>query len=153
MTDTDAIAALVHEYAARIDAGDLDGVAELLAGATWRSSARAEAVRGREAIRRLYDDVVLYDGRPCTKHLVTNLVVRVAADGVTASARSSFTVLQARPGFALQPIIAGRYEDRFARTAAGWHFADRLIVPELVGDLSRHLRSAAPAPVPGGRAS
>lgn len=144
MTDAEAIAALIHEYAARIDAGDLDGVAALFTRARWCSSARPGGIRGREAVRRVYDDVVLHDGTPRTQHLITNLVVVVTRDRRRATARSRFTVLQALPDFPLQAIISGRYEDRFARDGRTWRFAERRIVPVLVGDLSRHLRSAAP---------
>jgi 3-phenylpropionate/cinnamic acid dioxygenase small subunit len=143
MSPADAVAALVHAYAERLDAGDLDGVAALFADAVWRSSARPDGVRGVAAVRRLYDDVLLYDGVPCTKHVITNLVVAPDPDVDRMTARSYFTVLQARPDLPLQPIIAGRYHDAFARDdVRGWHFAERLILPDLVGDLSRHLRSA-----------
>jgi 3-phenylpropionate/cinnamic acid dioxygenase small subunit len=134
------VAALVHRYAELLDAGDLDGVAALFADATWRSPARPKPLRGVAAVRRVYDAVILYDGVPCTKHVVTNLDVTVDEAAGTAVARSYFTVLQARPDFPLQPIIAGRYHDAFVRDARGWRFVDRLILPDLVGDLSRHLR-------------
>lgn len=137
----DAIRALLHAYADRLDAGDLDGVATLFAHATWRSTGRAEVLRGTDETRRAYDGVILYeDGTPRTKHLVTNVTIDVA--GNRATARSSFTVLQACPGFPLQPVVCGRYEDVFERVDGAWRFADRLIVPELVGDLSHHLRGA-----------
>jgi 3-phenylpropionate/cinnamic acid dioxygenase small subunit len=140
-SDTDAIGALLVQYAERLDAGDLDGVAALFAEATWRSPARREPLRGTAAVRRAYDAVVLYDGSPCTRHVVTNVVVTVEGDRATA--RSYFTVLQARPDFPLQPIVCGRYHDAFARGPGGWHCADRLILPDLIGDLRHHLRDAA----------
>ncbi|WP_232232790.1 MULTISPECIES: nuclear transport factor 2 family protein [Actinomycetes] len=65
----------------------------------------------------------------------------------TTSVRSYFTVLQAVSGLALQPIIAGRYRDRFTRTADGWQFAERVVTIDLVGDVSGHLRGTRPAPV------
>lgn len=140
-TAEDAIRALVHRYAELIDAGDLDGVAALFAHATWRSSGRPDVLRGAAEARRAYDGVILYEnGTPCTKHVVTNVVVDVAGD--RANARSYFTVLQARPDLPLQAIICGRYEDAFERVGGVWRFTDRLIVPELLGDLSRHLRGA-----------
>jgi 3-phenylpropionate/cinnamic acid dioxygenase small subunit len=142
-SDEQAITALIHAYAERLDDGDLDGVAALFATATWRTPARSEPLRGAAAVRRAYDGVLLYDGRPCTKHVLSNVTVEVGADGNSATARSYFTVLQARPDLPLQPIICGRYHDAFARTQAGWRFADRLILPDLVGDLSRHLRAGA----------
>jgi hypothetical protein len=86
--------------------------------------------------------VLLHDGRPCTEHVITSVTVAVASDGTTATARSYFTVLQARADLPLQPIICGRYHDAFARETHGWRFADRLILPDLIGDLSRHLLNA-----------
>ena len=146
-SDVEAISALVMTYAERIDAGDLDGVAALFEHATWRSSVRAEPLRGAAEVRRAYDGVLLYDGVPGTRHVVTNLVVELEPPD-RARARSTFTVFQARPDFPLQPVICGRYHDTFERIAGAWRFADRLIVPELIGDLSRHLRPG-PGPARG----
>jgi len=138
-SDAEAINALIMTYAERIDAGNLDGVAALFAHATWRVPARTEPFSGSAAVRRVYDAVILYDGSPCTRHVVTNLVVELrGAD--RAVARSYFTVFQALPDFPLQPIIAGRYHDAFERVDGTWRFADRLILSDLIGDLSRHLR-------------
>jgi uncharacterized protein (TIGR02246 family) len=136
--DLDAIRALIHEYAERIDTGDLDGLAALFADATWGSSGRGAPLRGAEQVRHGYDGVILYDGTPSTKHVISNVTIEVTGDAATA--RSYFTVLQARPDFPLQPIIAGRYHDRFERVDGRWRFADRQIIPDLIGDLSRHLR-------------
>jgi hypothetical protein len=49
-------------------------------------------------------------------------------------------VLQARPDFPLQPIIAGQYADRFAKLGGAWRFTERIIHPDLIGDLSRHMK-------------
>ena len=142
-SDVEAITALIMAYAERLDAGDLDGVAALFAHATWRSPARAEPLRGAAAVRRAYDGVLLYGGIPCTRHVVTNAVVEL--DGPDrAAACSYFTVFQARPDFPLQPILCGRYRDAFERVGGAWRFADRLILPDLVGDLSRHLGGPGP---------
>jgi ketosteroid isomerase-like protein len=138
-SDVEGISALIMTYAERIDAGDLDGVAALFAHATWRVPARTEPFSGTAAVRRVYDAVILYDGSPCTRHVVTNLVVELGGAD-QAVARSYFTVFQALADFPLQPIIAGRYHDAFERVAGVWRFADRLILSDLIGDLSRHLR-------------
>jgi len=139
MDDGEKIRALIHAYAELIDGGDLDGLAELFADSTWRSQGRPEVFRGVEQVRRMYQGVILYDGRPCTKHVITN--VSIVCDGSdVATARSYFTVLQATPELPLQPIIAGSYHDEFARADGVWRFSDRLIIVDLVGDLSRHMR-------------
>jgi 3-phenylpropionate/cinnamic acid dioxygenase small subunit len=139
MDDGEQIRALIHAYAERIDGGDLDGLAALFAHSTWRSDGRSEVFRGVEQVRRMYRGVILYDGRPCTKHVITN--VSIVSDGSdVATARSYFTVLQATPELPLQPIIAGSYHDEFTRVDGTWRFSDRLIIVDLVGDLSRHMR-------------
>ena len=139
-TPRDAIVALVHAYAERIDAGDLDGVARLFAGATY--GAEGGPVRdGSEAVlAALRAAVVPHDGLPRTKHVITNLTVDVDEASGTATARSYFTVLQATSTLPLQPIVAGRYHDRFRRLGDQWRFADRRIHIDLVGDVRQHLR-------------
>ena len=138
MRDADAIAALIHGYAAGVDAGDLDGVAALFSHATYRSDRGGVYTGAAEVAAVLKRLILLYDGTPRTKHVTTNLVV--TAEGDAATARSYFTVLQATPGLPLQPIVAGRYHDRFERVGGGWRFTDRMIFMDLIGDLSRHLR-------------
>ncbi len=142
--DREAIRALIHRYAALLDEGDLDSVAALFEHASWGSPGRGEPLRGAAAVRAGYNGVILYeDGTPCTKHVITNVTIELE-DSQRASARSYFTVLQARPDFPLQPIIAGRYDDRFERVGGTWSFSARMILPDLLGDLSRHMRTAIP---------
>lgn len=137
----DAIGALIFTYAERIDAGDLAGVAALFAQATY-GSVQGGSYRGSAAVLEVLQRVVILypDGTPRTKHLTTNLVIDVDETAQTASARSYFTVLQATEELPMQPIVAGRYQDRFLCEHGGWRFAERLIAMDLIGDLSRHLR-------------
>ena len=147
------IAALVHAYADRIDDGDFEGVADLLAEAELRTEGLPGAVRGREAILELYRSTTRLHpetGTPRTAHLVTNLVIEVDEAAGTARARSRFAVLQATPSLPLQVVAAGRYRDRFERGAGGWRFRERVIRLDLVGELRDHLLLAPDAlPKPG----
>ena len=138
----DEIAALVYAYAERIDGGDYAGVADLLADAEITAEGTDRRWRGRDEVLRLYESGTRRhaDGTPRTKHVTTNLVVELDEAAGTATARSYYTVLQAVPGeLTLQPIVAGRYRDRFARTDGRWRFAGRHMVVDLVGDLGHHL--------------
>jgi 3-phenylpropionate/cinnamic acid dioxygenase small subunit len=140
VSSRDDIAALVFAYAERLDAGDFDAVGELFADATYGPHG-GPALRGKEAVRKVLRHlVILHDGTPGTKHVTSNLVVDVDEEGDTATARAYFTVFQATEKLPLQTIVAGRYEDRFARVGAKWGFRERVIYMDLQGDLSQHLR-------------
>jgi 3-phenylpropionate/cinnamic acid dioxygenase small subunit len=140
-SDHDAITTLIYTYAERMDAGDLKGVAQLFAEAALHSNQRAEVQRGSAAVLETFrSSVALYDGVPCTKHVTTNVIIDLDAQRRTATARSYFTVLQARPELPLQVVIAGRYHDQFARPEDTWHFTDRMIYIDLLGDLRFHLK-------------
>ncbi len=147
MSDARAeISELIFTYAERIDAGDFEGIADLLADAevTGEGGARWQ---GRDEILALYTGGTRrYDnGTPRTKHVTTNLIVTVDEAGTAATARSYYTVLQAVPGaLALQPIIAGRYHDRFAVVDGRWRFTGRHMFVDLVGDLGHHLLMKLP---------
>jgi ketosteroid isomerase-like protein len=132
------ITALIHEYAFRLDAGDLDGVAALFEHAELGSTRHQRRLRGTAEARTNYDGVIIYeDGTPQTQHQITNVTVEV--DGTTAAARSSFTVLQVT-GQGLHPILAGDYLDRFEQVGGVWRFTERVFDPRLFGDLSRHMK-------------
>jgi uncharacterized protein (TIGR02246 family) len=138
----EAIATLIYTYAERIDAGDFDGVAELFGQATLTFEGFGEAIAGRDAIRSLYERTTRRydDGTPRTKHVMTNVMVDAGEDGVSATSRSYFTVLQAVPGaLALQPVIAGRYRNSYVRADGGWRFESVHIIIDLMGELGHHM--------------
>ena len=114
MADRDDISALVYRYAELLDRGDLDGVTDMFADATWRSAATGAVLRTREEVRAVYDRIVLYDGVPRTRHLMDNLIIDVVDGADDASGRCYYTVLQGgEPGTPIVPILSGRYVDRY----------------------------------------
>ena len=143
--DTHAVEALIATYAARVDLGDFAGVGEMFAHATYRAANGDEVsvAEGAAAVTAQFETLVRRypDGTPRTKHVTTNVLVEVGVDGDPdlATSRSYFTVFQQTDELALQPIIAGRYHDRFERVDGAWRFADRLIFSDLIGDLRHHL--------------
>ena len=142
LTTRDAICHLIYSYAERIDAGDFAGIGALLAHAEITFEGYDTTVTGPSAIEALYTATTrrYEDGTPRSKHVMTNVMVDLADDEESATSRSYFTVLQAVPGqLALQPVIAGRYVDRFERIGSSWRFVAMHVVVELMGDLSSHL--------------
>ena len=135
---------LLYTYAERIDAGDLEGVADLFAHGRIEASAdtgSTQVFEGREAALGMYQAAakIYDDGTPRTKHVTTNAIVEVDEDTGTASARSYYTVFQQTDDFPLQAIIAGRYHDTFRRIDGEWWFETRTMFVDLTGDLSHHL--------------
>jgi 3-phenylpropionate/cinnamic acid dioxygenase small subunit len=140
--DSQAIANLVYAYAERIDAGDFEGVADLLAHADVTNEGVPGSTRGRDAVLALYRSTTrLYPatGTPRTHHVTTNVAIEIAEGGQQAAARSKFTVFQQTDELPLQAIIAGRYHDRFECRDGAWRFTARHIFCDLFGDLARHL--------------
>ncbi len=131
---------LVYQYAERIDAGDLAGVARLFAHGRLEASPGV-VFEGEAEVRKLYDGATrLYgDGTPRTRHVTTNVIVTVEDDAGVASARSSYTVFQQTDELPLQPIIVGRYHDTFHRVDGAWWFDTRQMFVDLTGNLDHHL--------------
>lgn len=140
LSDGDRIRNLLGTYCDRIDLGDYEGVGELFGSdGVLATEDGTVLARGGSAIADFYRGMIqLHDGAPRTKHVVANTVLEEQAGSVTA--RSSYVVLQATRGLPLQPIIAGRYVDRFERDGdAGLRWVERRFVADLAGHLSDHI--------------
>jgi hypothetical protein len=141
-TPGETVTALIYTYAERIDAGDFAGIGELFEHATLTFEGFGDAVSGHEDITALYERTTRRydDGTPRTKHVMTNVIVEVADDALSARSRSYFTVLQAVPGaLALQPVIAGRYRHSFSCVDDRWRVDSMHIMIDLMGDLGHHM--------------
>ena len=142
MCDHHEIANLIYEYGYRIDAGDFDGVGRLLADARLTADGLEMDVRGADAIAahyasttRIYEDT----GTPKTKHVFTNMQIRIDEPSGTARARTHYFVFQQTDALPLQPIITGHYEHRFEKRGQGWRITEKKFFVDQVGDLSHHL--------------
>jgi 3-phenylpropionate/cinnamic acid dioxygenase small subunit len=135
-----AITELLYRYAELIDAGDFDGVGQLLGRATFAGT-RSAQTSGAEAIAKLFAMTTRrypeQGNTPRTRHLVLNPIVDV--DDRAATARSTFCVVQNTETVPLQPIVVGRYFDSFSCDDDGWYFTERQVDVEMIGDISAHL--------------
>jgi len=145
VADATAITNLLYRYAELIDQGDFAGVGELFGHA--RILMGGGTVTDGPGLQAHFEEIVIRypDGTPRTKRVTTNPIVEFGPDGTTATCRSYYTVLQQVGDTPLQPIIAGRYHDRFELVDGTWRWAERDYgLVDLVGDLSRHLRIEVP---------
>lgn len=140
-TDKLEITELLYRYAELIDAGDFDGVGRLLARSTFGGQASG-SVSGAENIANLFAMTTRrypdHGNTPRTRHMVLNPIVELTDDG-TAATRSTFCVVQDTETVPIQPIVVGRYYDKFGRDGDGWHFTERKVEIQMIGDVSAHL--------------
>ncbi|MDW4682409.1 nuclear transport factor 2 family protein, partial [Escherichia coli] len=77
---------------------------------------------GADGVKKLYATLVRIhdDGTPKTKHLTTNVRVRVDEAAGTARATAYYCVTQATPDLPLQVIVTGHYADTFHVVDGDW---------------------------------
>ncbi|MFC9789037.1 nuclear transport factor 2 family protein [Rhodococcus sp. NPDC127528] len=151
LSAAESIRDLVYRYSHLIDRGELAEVAELFADARYGQCDGdgvpvgvlidrdpAAVLRANESFIRMHGD----PPSPRTKHLTTNVRVTVADNNIEASSLAYVTVLQGTGELPLQPILTGRYFDRFALLDRQWRFTERLCCIDHVGNLSEHARRA-----------
>lgn len=131
---------LLFRYGEYMDDGDFAAAAELLSGAEVKL-ADGRSING-SAMRDLWEKmIILHDGKPCTKHVITNPILDIDEGRAEATCRSIYTVIQSVDGQPPKIIAAGRYHDRFTREETAWRFTYRdYSLFDMQGDLSQHLR-------------
>ena len=138
-SDEQQILNLMYRYMEATDDGDFATRAQLFEHATIVFPEPMGSLTGGDAIAANFASRQrLYDGIPRTSHICTNVHIEISADRSEARARSRYLVLQETEDLPLQPIITGRYHDRFERVDGAWRFAERRFVVDLVGDMSAH---------------
>jgi hypothetical protein len=142
----DEITRLLFEYCSSIDTGRLDDTARLFEKGSWYLNPDTPFQGIRDMAGFLWENVILYDGVPKTRHVVSNIRIDIDADRPTsARSRSYVIVYQCVEGSVPQIIFQGAYDDTFVRDGQAWRFMDRRIITDGIGDMSKHLKSAQPA--------
>ncbi|SCF27546.1 nuclear transport factor 2 family protein [Micromonospora mirobrigensis] len=131
---------LMARYCMMLDAGDFDGLAELLSDCTLNldgatASGREEIPQLARAALKVYDDGTLR-----TSHITSNILLEVDESAETARARSYYTIFQGLENFPLQVIATGRWTDRFERRDGQWRFVEREARIHTAGDVSHYIQ-------------
>ncbi|MFP8875891.1 MAG: nuclear transport factor 2 family protein [Myxococcota bacterium] len=133
---------LLYTYGRLVDAGDFGGVGRHFAHARITNDRSDEVAEGEEEIAAMYRRTTrLYPetGTPRTQHAFNNPILEIDEDAGRATCRANFVVFQQTDRVPLQPIIAGRYRDRFERVDGAWRYTEKHMIVDLVGDLGDHL--------------
>lgn len=132
---------LLYRYAELIDKGALEDAADLFRFARIRTSGEQSLINASQLLTLWHSMIRLYPcGTPRTKHMITNPILDIDEKSGRAECRSYYTVFQSTESLPLQPIISGRYLDRFERVEGKWRFSFRDYTQvDLVGNLTHHL--------------
>jgi 3-phenylpropionate/cinnamic acid dioxygenase small subunit len=138
---------LLYRYAKYVDSAQWDELGRLFTHAEVQTSGGGDVVRGAAAVVDQWSSFnkVHADGTLRTRHLVTNVMIDIDESAGTAGAESYFMSFQATDRLPLQPIVGGRYRDRFRRIDGVWWFVERFIQVDQIGDLSDNLNMALEA--------
>ena len=143
MSSEIAICNLLYRYAELMDSGRFDEIAsELFSHARFIVGPEGTPTLDAQQMLEIFKKTTIRheDGTPRTKHVISNPIVEVDEETGTASCRSYYTVFQQTETLPLQPVVCGRYHDRFDRVGGQWRFVERDYTKvDLVGDVSHHL--------------
>ncbi|HEY0694597.1 MAG TPA: nuclear transport factor 2 family protein [Kribbella sp.] len=119
------IANLMAAYAYRNDDADFAGLGDLYADAVFTLD--GTAAHGREEMEAGARNIIEVgeDGRSTTTHEITNIMIEIDEEAGTAVGQAYWTLYQTVSGTPRQPVLSGRYLDRFERRDGQWRFAER----------------------------
>ncbi|MGE0768916.1 MAG: nuclear transport factor 2 family protein [Hyphomicrobiaceae bacterium] len=131
--EKDAIRELMASYCYALDACRFDEVAALFAEhGEWTTGYGSAG--GRDEIAQLLEATVPKPGEgPQRKHYITNIIVHL--DGDRATATSDYLVVR-ESETGLLPVMGGRYNDSFVKSAGQWRFARKELEHHIWGDMA-----------------
>ncbi|HZP31218.1 MAG TPA: nuclear transport factor 2 family protein [Acidimicrobiia bacterium] len=134
---------MIYAVGYAIEDGDFQRVGDIMGDATLGADMIGRrAFHGGGEIRDQYARTnIVYPGRGrASKEIYHNILVEIDLDDDTATSVTSYTVAHQPPGDPFELIVAGRYEDEWARRGGVWRWVDRYIVVQYRNDLDKHMR-------------
>lgn len=125
ISDERAIANLMVSYAYANDNGDIKKLGDLFANATIKIG--EITATGRDEIVALAKNLIEIreDGRSSTTHEMTNIIIEVSEDGLSAQASAYWTLYKTISGSPREAVLSGRYSDHFLKNESTWFFKSR----------------------------
>jgi hypothetical protein len=129
---------LLGTYCDVMDSADWAALGRMFGEARIVDDKDREIAAGQDPVTSLWTAMVhLYNGSPCTRHLVSGPIIEVQE--TSATCRSSFLVTQKVPDGELVLVAAGRYHDKLVVRNGRWTFTERKFFLDQEGDMSKHL--------------
>ena len=131
------ISATLEQYCRTFDDARFEAFAALFQHGRWFMVAHPGS---RPVLRWIDQHVVLYDGRPLTRHQIGDLIVSAGSDPDEAAFRCGIVITQQLPGVSERLLARARFSGTFRRLDDGWWWHEHAMEPEEAGDLSTHIR-------------
>ena len=130
------ISTTLHKYCDYFDSADFDAFADLFSHGRWFMVDGAGSQPVREWINQ---HIVLYNGRPLTRHEVSNIITEGGADADEAAFRCYVSIWQHLPENGPRLLAHARFTGTFRRGADGWQWREHVMDLDYAGDLSTHI--------------
>ena len=120
-----AIENLMVSYAYINDDGNIKGLGDLFSDATFRLD--NHSATGRQELEAIAGSMITLrdDSRSATTHEITNIMIEIDADGITATGKAYWTLYKTISGSAREAILSGRYLDKLVYRENQWSFLER----------------------------
>lgn len=127
----------LHQYCHTFDRADFVAFATLFEHGRWFMVTEPGSPPVREWIA---ENVVLYDGRPLTRHEITNVVVTSGASPDEAAFHCYVAIWQHLPAAMPQLLAHARFSGTFRLVAGSWRWYEHVMHADYAGDLSHHIK-------------
>jgi len=125
ISDERSISNLMVSYAYANDDANIKELGELFKDASIKIG--DIAATGRGEIEALAGNLIQprADGRSSTTHELTNIVIEINEDGISAKGSAYYTLYKTISGTPREAILSGRYSDYFEKQNGQWIFKQR----------------------------
>lgn len=136
------VRATLHKYCTAFDEADFKAFAALFEKGRWFMVSRS----GSEAVFEwIAEHVLLYDGRPLTRHEITNVLVAAGEHPDEASFSCYVAIWQHLPDTTPQLLTHARFSGTFRQSGTGWWWDQHVMTADYAGDLGHHIKGGLSA--------
>lgn len=126
----------LHSYCDTFDRADFEAFAALFEQGRWFMVGEPGAEPVVEWINK---NIVLYEGRPLTRHEVTNLIVEPGEGPDEVGFRCYIAIWQHLPDALPKLLAHARFRGTFRQSGGHWRWHEHAMEGDYAGDLSTHI--------------
>ena len=129
---------IVHRYCDTFDRAEFEAFAALFEHGRWFMVSEPGSAPVLDWIN---ENIVLYDGRPLTRHEVSNLIVEAGEGRDDVGFRCYIAIWQHLPEALPKLLAHARFSGTFRRSGDDWRWHEHVMEIDYAGDLSTHIKA------------